>query len=332
MRQALVRGALAALVSALLMSAAAAVRAASRVADIVPLAEGVWLLPGRFERGRQPDGNSLLLLGRDGLLVVDSGRHAEHTQALLDFARERRLPLRAVINTHWHLDHLGGNIMLRQADPALRAYASPALREAVLERMPRSEVDLQRMLKDPATDDTTRRIVEIDLALYAGRTRMLPDVLLEGPSRELEISGRKLRIGIDSGVSGGDVWVLDPASGVLAIGDFITLPVPFFDTACPAQWLAAMQRLQALPFERVVPGHGPVMSRADFSRYRAALESLLACAAGERPVAECTAGWVADLGPLLPASSQRAAGGMLEHYFSQVLRAEPAQRDQTCRG
>lgn len=34
---------------------------AARSADILPLADGVWLLPGRFERGRQPDGNSLLL-------------------------------------------------------------------------------------------------------------------------------------------------------------------------------------------------------------------------------------------------------------------------------
>jgi glyoxylase-like metal-dependent hydrolase (beta-lactamase superfamily II) len=332
MQHTLVRAALAAFTCALLATTGAAAAAASRVADIVPLADGVWLLPGRFERDRQPDGNSLLLQGRDGLVAIDSGRHAEHTQALLDFARERKLPLRVVINTHWHLDHLGGNLMLRQADPALRAYASPALRDAVLERMPRSEIDLQRMLKDPATDDITRRIVEVDLALYAGRARMLPDVLLNDPPRELEIGGRRLRVGVERGVSGGDVWVLDRASGVLAIGDFVTLPVPFFDTACPQQWQAAMQRLEALPFERVVPGHGPVMSRADFGRYRGALDKLLTCAAGAQAVAECTAGWVADLGPLLPASSHRAAGGMLDHYFEQVLRAPPAQRDRVCRG
>jgi hypothetical protein len=90
---------------------------------VEPLAEGVWLLPGRFERSRQPDGNSLLLEGRDGLVVVDSGRHIEHLAALQAWVGERRQPLRAVINTHWHLDHLGGNAALRRFAPGLRAAA-----------------------------------------------------------------------------------------------------------------------------------------------------------------------------------------------------------------
>lgn len=296
-----------------------------------PLAEGVWLLPGRFDRGRQPDGNSLLLQGRDGLVIVDSGRHAEHAAALMAWVGERRQPLRAVINTHWHLDHLGGNIELRRFAPGLRAWGSAALRDAVTARMPDSEADLRRMLADPATDADTRRMVEIDLALHAGRASFLPDELIEGPARAIDLAGRRLGVGVERGVSGGDAWVLDHASGVLAVGDFVTLPVPFFDTACPAEWQATMRRLEALPFERVLPGHGPLMSRDDFRRYLGALDQLLACAASERPVAECSSGWIADLGPLLPSASQRSIAPMLGHYFEQRLRAPGEQRQRYCR-
>lgn len=296
-----------------------------------PLAEGVWLLPGSFDRGRQPDGNSLLLQGRDGLVIVDSGRHAEHAAALIAWVGERRSPLRAVINTHWHLDHLGGNIELRRSAPGLRSHASAALREAVQRRMPDSEAELRSLLADPATDAQTRRMVEIDLALYAGRASFLPDELIEGPAHELELAGRRLSVGVERGVSGGDVWVLDHASGVLAVGDFVTLPVPFFDTACPSEWQATMRRLEALPFDRVLPGHGPLMSREDFKRYRGALDHLLSCAAGERDLADCSAGWIADLGPLLPAASQRSIAPMLGHYFKERLRVAAEQRQRDCR-
>ena len=71
------------------------------------VAAGVYLQRDSFDPGRQPDGNSVIFIGPRGLVVVDSGRHAEHTQALLDFASARRTPIAVVVNSHWHLDHLG---------------------------------------------------------------------------------------------------------------------------------------------------------------------------------------------------------------------------------
>jgi glyoxylase-like metal-dependent hydrolase (beta-lactamase superfamily II) len=306
--------------------------AAARAADLQPLADGVWLLPGRFERGRQPDGNSLVLQGRDGLVIIDSGRHAEHTQALIGFARARGLDIHTVINTHWHLDHLGGNALLRKAQPLLRAMASPAVRDAVEQRMPRSAAELVKELAEPGTDEATRRMMLIDLALLDQRAALAPDELLSGPARDVEVAGRALRIGHERGPSGGDLWVLDRASGTLAIGDFVTLPVPFFDTACAPWWKEALARIGALPFERIVPGHGPVMSREDFGRYARAFNRLLDCAAGPAGATACAAGWVEDLGPLAPAGSQRVAEGMLGYYFEALLRAPAAQQERFCRG
>jgi glyoxylase-like metal-dependent hydrolase (beta-lactamase superfamily II) len=317
---------------ALLCCSGERLSAAGREASIVPLADGAWLLPGTFERGRQPDGNSLLLQGPKGLVVVDTGRHAEHSAAVLAWAQQRAQPLRVVINTHWHLDHLGGNAALRAATPGLRVLASAAVRDAVATRMPASEVELKGLLADPATDATTRRIVDIDLALYAVREALRPDELIAGAPQDLAPAGRRVQVGVETGVSGGDVWVLDRASGILAVGDFVTLPVPFFDTACAEQWRAALARLDALPYERILPGHGPLMSRQEFGRYRLAFGRLLECAAGPAAPADCAAGWAADLGPLLPAGSQRVVAGMLSHYIGQRLRVDAAESRRFCTG
>jgi glyoxylase-like metal-dependent hydrolase (beta-lactamase superfamily II) len=316
------------LIAAWGLSLAAVAGAAERLPE--PLADGVWMLPGSFERGRQPDGNSLLLQGPEGLVIVDTGRHAEHAAALQAWVKERGAPLRAVVNTHWHLDHVGGNAPLRRAASALRSHGSAALRDAVNERMPRSNAELQQLAADPATDAGTRQMLAIDIALYAERAGFLPDELVDAPQRTLQLGGRQLTLGLLRGVSGGDVWVYDSASRVLALGDFITLPVPFLDTACPEEWRQSMERLEALPFERVVPGHGPVMSRADFLRWRGAFDGLLACAASERPVADCAAGWTEALGPLLPGASARSVAPMLGYYFQALLRAPEAQRGRFC--
>ena len=227
--------------------------APGREGEITELADGVWLLPGRIEMGRQPDANSLLLQGRDGLLAVDTGRHIEHVQALRLWMRARRQALLAVINTHWHLDHVGGNSALRRQVPGLRTWGSAAVRDAVRDQMPKSQDALRRSLLNPQIDADSHRMASVDLSLYGDMNAFVPDEVIEGPGKDIEIAGRALRVGVERGPTQGDVWVLDRASGVLAVGDFITLPVPFFDTACPAAWQASLGRLQTLPFQRAVP-------------------------------------------------------------------------------
>ena len=106
-------------ISAMLAAATAALTSTvARGAEPAPIADGVELLRGAFVPGRQPDGNSVLLQGVDGWVLIDSGRHRAHTEALLARTDGR---LRAVVNTHWHLDHLGGNVLLRERQPGVVA-------------------------------------------------------------------------------------------------------------------------------------------------------------------------------------------------------------------
>ena len=96
-----------------------------------PVADGVTLLRGTFVPGTQPDGNTVLLQGRDGLVVVDSGRHAAHAARIIEAAHASGQPLTAVVNTHWHLDHVAGNAALREAFPQAEVHASDAIDAAL---------------------------------------------------------------------------------------------------------------------------------------------------------------------------------------------------------
>ncbi|MDN3920515.1 MBL fold metallo-hydrolase [Roseateles violae] len=291
------------------------------------IADGVYLLRGHFEPGRQPDGNSVLLRGSEGWVLIDSGRHRAHTQQLLDFTAG---DLKAVVNTHWHLDHLGGNAWLRERQPGLLVYASAEVERALAGWLAQTRRQMQALVDDGKTPEAARAQMRIDLDLLAQGAALLPDRRIEAPLSALAPAGRALRLGLESGVSGGDVWVLDEASGTLIAGDLLTLPVPFLDTACAEAWSAALRRLEVQPFERLVPGHGPVLDRAGLRRYRRAFDGLLACAAGDRPVADCAAAWLSDLDGLIAEADKPRTLGLLSYYFKAHLRAAPEQRLRFC--
>ncbi|MBS0418317.1 MAG: MBL fold metallo-hydrolase [Proteobacteria bacterium] len=295
----------------------------------VSLAPEVDLIPGEFTPGTQPDGNTIVIRGRDGLLVFDTGRHREHTQAIIDFARGERLSVKVIVNSHWHLDHVGGNPMLREAFPDARVYASGAIDAALHGFLADYRVSLQKQL-DAAADDTAKRATRDELAIIDAGTRLRPDKVIT-LTAERDLAGRKVRVGLArDAVTAGDVWLFDPASGVLASGDLVTLPVPFLDTACPEGWRKALDTLHAVPFKLVVPGHGEPMHRKQFEAYRTAFGNLLNCAVSARTKGQCADEWLHDVGPLVPASRQKFAHALMDYYMDKSLRADAQHTAALC--
>lgn len=293
-------------------------------AELRPVAVDVWWLPGSYLPGQQPDGNSVMLRGRKGWIVFDTGRHPEHTLALLDYARASRLPIAGVVNSHWHLDHIGGNARLRGAVPGLRIYASAAVAEALTGWLAGYRAQLLSPVADANTAEAERAQYRSELALIDAGRALAPSITLHD-TRNWRIAGREVRLGLVArAVTDEDVWLYDRKSRTLLAGDLVTFPVPFFDTACANGWQQALHGLDAIAFKRVVPGHGPILSRAQFQQYVSAFDGLLACAASPRSSADCAAQWNAALGNLLPASEQSRSAAMLDYYFTQVLRAPQA--------
>lgn len=295
-----------------------------------PVAPGIELIPGAFVPGRQPDGNSILLAGRDGLLVFDSGRHRAHTQRILDRAQAVGRPIVAVVNSHWHLDHVSGNPMLRAAYPQLQVYASHAIEGALGGFLADSRKQAQALLARHAIPAAQIADVQADIATTDHGRELLPDHYVEHDA-ELVLAGRQLHLGLArDAVTAGDVWLYDRATRVLLSGDLVTLPAPLFDTACPPRWSRQLAALDAVDFVTLVPGHGAPMDHATFRRYRRAFDALLRCAAGRRDADACIAGWLRDAGPLVPAGDARLAHDLLGYYLGQVLRAPPMRRNRYC--
>lgn len=313
----------------------AAAGAPADARDVAPVSSGmpadriapdVLLVRGHYAPPRQPDGNSLVFAGPDGLLVVDSGRHPAHAAAVLEAARALDRPVVQVLNTHWHLDHVGGNPALRAAFPGLRVLASAAIHDA-REGFLAAYADQLRALLAAPPAGVDADALRAELARIEDGEALLPDdIVASGGDREL--AGRRMRLGLArDAVTGGDLWLFDAASGALAAGDLVTLPAPFFDTACPARWSAALAGIEAQPFTVLVPGHGAPMDRAGFTAWRTAFDALGACAASPAPAADCVDGWLRQAAPLLPdAAAQAQARALLDYYLAQVLRGPGALR------
>ena len=311
-----------ALVTAPETAAARAAEAESAAVEPTALAPGVDLLRGAFVPGSQPDGNSVVFRGPAGLLVVDTGRHPAHTRRLLAHAAKAGQPIVAILNTHWHLDHVGGNVLLRREVPAAKVYASGAIRGALAQGgfLADYRAQLETMIADPKGSEESKGSLRAELALLEAAPALAPDVVVEA-SGPLTLAGRTLDVHLERAATRGDLWLIDRESGVLVAGDLVTLPAPFLDTACPARWKQALARLAAAEWRTLVPGHGPPMSRATFARWHLAFDALLACAASEEPAAVCVEGWIREAGDLVEPAHGRLVRGMGEYYVTSHLRS-----------
>jgi glyoxylase-like metal-dependent hydrolase (beta-lactamase superfamily II) len=294
------------------------------------VAPDVFLLRGAFVPGQQPDGNTVVFRGRGGLVVVDTGRHPEHTNRVVAYARAARLPVVAVVNTRWHLDHVGGNVILRREFPALRVWAGHGIEEAMTGFLANYRKQLQEQIAAAGTDAGRAAPFKAEVALIDAGRALFPDDVVTRDRTET-LAGRRLQLRLETyAVTASDVQVYDPKARVVVAGDLVTLPAPFLDTACPQRWKEALGRLAAVDFTMLVPGHGPVMSRQDFATYRAAFDGLLACAASSASKEQCIDGWLKQAGALVPAADHELARGLVGYYLDAHLRGDPAKQARLC--
>jgi len=301
-----------------------------RAGVATPVAPGVYLVAGATPPNAQPDGNSVILEAPQGLIVFDTGRHAEHTQHLIDFARTAGRPVGAIINSHWHLDHVGGNPMLRAAFPGVRVYASSALEGALGDFLAKYRAQLVQAIAQPGQDPAAQASMRTEVGLIDAGPALGPTDTVTASGRR-SIAGRILDLHLEHGaVTAGDVWVFDRQTSVLLAGDLVTLPAPFLDTACPEHWQAALDRLARVRFKLLIPGHGAPLERSGFATYRKAFGGLLRCAASEQPKSTCIDGWIADAGSLIAAADQRYARTLIDYYLDQVLRGHADRMQKLC--
>lgn len=293
-------------------------------------ATGWTLVPGSFEPGRGPDGNSVLLDAPDGLILVDTGRHAAHLARIRDAAGGR--PIVAIVNTHWHLDHTGNNAEPRAEHPALPIVATQGIEPALAGFFPRSRAAAEAYLATGQASVEQAAEIRADMAAMDAIEHLRPTRPIRR-SGAATIAGRRLQLRVaDHAVTAADLWIWDPAAKLVVAGDLVVAIVPFLDTACPEGWRRALAQIAATPFETLIPGHGAAMTHVEFDAWRGAFDSLLDCAASDAPAAQCVEGWARDAARFIPASDRPRVAQMVGYYLSSRLRASPAERVRYCPG
>ncbi|RWP50330.1 quinoprotein relay system zinc metallohydrolase 2 [Mesorhizobium sp.] len=212
----------------------------SKVADGVFAFQGVDELMNAANQGAIS--NLGVVVGTDAAAVIDSGGSLVEANALIAAIGEiTNKPVRYLINTHMHPDHIFGNAAFREIGATIVGHHNlPRALEA------RGAFYLQSFRQ------------QIGDALMKG-VEIIPPTMLVDDRLQLDLGGRVLELRAwKAAHTDNDLTVLDSATRTLFAGDLVFVgSLPTLDGSLLG-WLRQMDALAAIGAARVVPGHGPV--------------------------------------------------------------------------
>jgi len=211
----------------------------------VEIAPGVWVVEGRTENFSRINGgnivNTAFVITSAGVVVIDTGPSRQYGEELrAAIAAHTDQPVTHVLLTHHHPDHVFGN----QAFDPSTLYALPATREQLASDGEAFSDNMYRMIGD----------------WMRGTEIILP--AREVVPGELVVGDHRFQLMAFTGHTGADLVVFDETSKTLFASDMV-----FFNRALTTPqtpglkvWAAELEQLEALDFDRLVPGHGPVVN------------------------------------------------------------------------
>jgi len=208
------------------------------------IADDTWVLVGKTEDFSRSNGgnivNTAFVVTTDGVVVIDSGPSRLYAEQLRRaIARITPKPVIRVFNTHHHPDHFLGNQVFADVPTAALATTIAGQRQegvAFTENVYRLSGDwIKGTESTPARETVGAGVIRIG-------------------NHEFELIAL-------SGHTEGDLVLFDRSTGVLFAGDLVFYNrAPTTPHASVGQWLAALDRLDAISYRTMMPGHGDPVS------------------------------------------------------------------------
>ena len=198
---------------------------------------------------------SLFVTTSDGVLVADGQGNPEETQRLIStIASITDKPITHVIVCSDHGDHTGGNVAFPE--------------NAVFFAHPTSSATLAAAVNQPNRSPDAPPII-------------MPTELVSD-KRVLHLGDREIHVlFLGRAHTGGDLVVYLPQEKILFMSEtFLNRIFPAMRSAYPSEWVAMIQRAQAMDVDLYIPGHGfvdsPEVLREELETYRLAMERVIA--------------------------------------------------------
>lgn len=236
--------------------------------------------------------NTIFIIGKKDVTVIDTNISSEYTKEVLaELKKLTKKPVKYVVNTHWHEDHIIGNHVYRDAFPNVKFIGQkstltdlPTTGAANRKGSLESGAGFVRLLKsllEKGENLAGQKITEEEISGYSSDIKLIESYLAESPhfqiilptvlvDSKLELSdgNRKIEIlFLGRAHTGADLVVYLPKEKIVASGDLTVYPIPLVgSTSYPLEYAATLENLLKLKAKTIIPGHGFVMHDDSYIR------------------------------------------------------------------
>lgn len=257
--------------------------------QLVKVADGVYAAIAK--PGGLASGNAGFVIGDAGVLIFDTFLTPVAMEELIaEIQSITKQPIKYAVNSHYHLDHTGGNQVLVARGIPIFAHDNVTIWQTTKNKrflplpdeLQKRKNDAAKQLSETPADQKEKRaqferqIKRLDAMLSIKLTN--PTKTFSAGTVRLKLGKREVILATLPGHTGGDVFAYVPDADVVFTGDLgWSHTLPNLVDATVSDWIPTLDNMLAHhPNSKFIPGHGNVASGADIKTFRDYLDELRA--------------------------------------------------------